>query len=140
MSELTQELLLCLSAFTGVSSATPLLPSSPSSPEDVLLLSYTLRSHLALSSPPASFATLLGTASASEDPLLRAVVLLSELGPSTSDANEDVLEKTRDLAIELEDVEDAGGAKAVVGTVFVKAGEWVEAVDVLSSEEESLEW
>lgn len=128
---------------TGISTATPLLVDSPESDEDVTLLAYTLRSHLALSSPPSAYSALLTKTSSSEDPTLRAISLLATFTSSSEGEREDVLEQARDLAIELEEVEEgqtAGSAKAVVGSLFVKAGEWVEAVDLLSSEKESLEW
>lgn len=127
----------------GISSATPLLSSPAESAEDVALLAYTLRSHLALPSPSSSYADLLASASSSEDPTLRAIAVLAALTALVPGADaEAVLEQARDLAIELEEAEQGQGAsaKAVVGTVFVRAGEWVEAVDVLSSEKESLEW
>ena len=106
------------------------------------LLAYTLRSHLALASPPSAYAPLLSAASSSEDATLKAVVLLESFSRAADDESEReaVLEQARDLAIELEEDEQAGSAKAVVGTLFVKAGEWVEAVDLLSAEHESLEW
>lgn len=57
--------------------------------------------------------------------------------------SETILDSLRDILIELEDSEptpETSIAKAAAATAFVRAGELEEAVDVLSSEEKSLEW
>lgn len=69
-----------------------------------------------------------------------AIRLLAEYISSPSDA---ALDSLRDIVIELEDEESSpksSTAKAAAATAFILAGELEEAVDVLTSEDQSLEW
>ena len=69
-----------------------------------------------------------------------AVTLLAQYIASPS---ESILDSLRDVVIELEDAESTPQtsiAKAAAATAFVRAGELEEAVDVLTSEDKSLEW
>jgi coatomer protein complex subunit epsilon len=73
-------------------------------------------------------------------PLVTAVTLLAQYIASPSEAT---LDSLRDIVIELEEAESTPQtaiAKAAAATAFVRAGELEEAVDVLSSEDKSLEW